>query len=210
MKTYTLRKVTAGRRIITADVNVNAGVIEGALNKLPGDNIQPNTIPGTRIKTGSMRGSEAFRVGAIDSSKLAIGAFEETQIGAGAVTSDALANLSVTTAKIALAAVGLAQLAAGIGRVKVGTYTGNGSGPNAVDFGVGGLTPIFVLISKDTGGQPAALRMSSMTNTARVDAGTIMTDGILSLDSRGFTVGSNSRVNTNGDTYCYLATGTTE
>ncbi len=207
MASYVLRAVTTGRRIVVGDVNVNAEIIEDALNSFPGGNIQPNTILGTRIKDGSLRGSEAFTSGSVDGSKLASLSVITGKFDGSAVTEPKLANWSVVTGMIALLAVGVAQLAAGIMRVKTSTYVGNTESAHTIT-GVG-FTPTAVFVVKSTGGTACALRTADMTGTNNLGTGGVMPSGILSFDDDGFTVGTNLLVNDNTVTFCYFAIRTT-
>ncbi len=206
MATYSLRTVDAGDKAITADINANAATIQAALNSFPGGNIQTNTIAGDRIKSNSLPGSKLVNLD-LDSTKLAPNSVTTTKIAALAVTEAKIANLAVATGKIALGAVGADQLATGIARVKVDTYVGNTESAHTIT-GVG-FTPIMLFVVRINGGTEAALRMASMTGSNNLATGGAMSSGILSLDADGFTVGTNTRVNSSGLTYCYIAIGTT-
>ncbi len=206
MTAYAFREVVAGERAITADINENATTAQNAMNSFPGDHIESETIPGDRIKANSLPGSKLVNSD-VDADKLASGSVTETKIGALAVTTTKLADLGVTTGKIALAAVGVTQLTTGIMRVHVDTYTGDTTGSHAIT-GVGFL-PKAVLVVKANAASGAAFRLTAMTATNNMATGLALAQGILSLDSDGFTVGTAIQVNQNNVIYAYIAIGTT-
>jgi len=88
----------------------------------------------------------------------------------------------------------------------VGSYTGDGASSHAVT--TVGFQPNMVTV-KLSGTQVGVFRTSSMgTNIAQVFDGTNeSTNGTVfqTLDSTGFTVGTNASVNTNGSTYWFFA-----
>lgn len=89
-----------------------------------------------------------------------------------------------------------------------GSYTGDGSAAKAIT-GLGG-TPDVVIIKGSDAGDSAIIRISTMLNgrsKAMSMANTLYTNGILSFDADGFTVGDNSNVNKTGGTYYYQAFG---
>lgn len=80
------------------------------------------------------------------------------------------------------------------GVIKTGSYTGTGVSGNAIT-GVGFQPDIVIVNSSVT--QPGILKTTSMggNNSAALNNGSIVTDQILSLDSDGFTVGSQLATN---------------
>ncbi|MCS7002746.1 MAG: hypothetical protein NZ518_07855, partial [Dehalococcoidia bacterium] len=89
------------------------------------------------------------------------------------------------------------------GVMTLGTYTGNGVAGRAVT-GVG-FTPDLVIVLPG-GAEQAVYRTSTMggSNSANFETST-STSWITGFTSDGFTVGSGSSVNANGQTYHYLA-----
>lgn len=90
-------------------------------------------------------------------------------------------------------------------RLATGSYTGNGVDNRAIS-GVG--FPPDVVVIKGNNGQEAVARTSTMSGDATkpLVAGTaLVTNRIHSLDSNGFTLGTNADVNTNGTTYYWMA-----
>lgn len=91
-------------------------------------------------------------------------------------------------------------------QVKAGSYTGNGTVDRAVT-GVG-FQPDLVIVKRANTGDTAFFRTSSMASgssmTLRADSG-IVTGGIKTFTSDGFTLGTNGEVNANTVTYYYLA-----
>ena len=87
----------------------------------------------------------------------------------------------------------------------VGTYTGNGTSQSITSVG---FQPDIVMI-KRSGASPGVFKTSSMNSdtTGSLTTGTdfIGSAYISSLDSLGFTVGNNATVNTNLNTYWYIA-----
>ena len=89
--------------------------------------------------------------------------------------------------------------------VAYGTYTGNEVDNRAIT-GIG-FQPNFVLI-KRIAAKEAVCRSSDMSgDNTKVLTGTLnfFANGIQSLDTDGFTVGTDWYVNKNGETYCYIA-----
>lgn len=87
-----------------------------------------------------------------------------------------------------------------------GTYTGNGAARSLTGTG---FAPDLVLI-KDNAANHAVFRIRQMSGnaTAYLSAATAdFTGGITSLDSNGFSLGTSTVVNTNGNTYHWQAFG---
>ena len=96
-----------------------------------------------------------------------------------------------------------------IGDSGIGSYTGNGTAGHAIT-GLG-FSPDY-LIGLGNVAQPAAERMSPSTRTYSFDktgnatlGGTRVTNGFTSLDTNGFTLGTNGAVNNTGTTNYYAA-----
>jgi len=109
----------------------------------------------------------------------------------------------VNTTNEAYAAQGLKSLA---GVMEVGSYFGDVSTNQSIVLADSTIGPGFVLIvslSAVALGAHARGLGSTSFNSVNVQAGTIITTGIRSLDSNGFTVGST--LNVNGDKYLYIA-----
>lgn len=93
-------------------------------------------------------------------------------------------------------------------QVKIGSFTGNGTDDHAIS-GIG-FQPDLVIIKNIGTATNADLVFSTEKMTSgqslifRADS-TYLTDGIKSLDSDGFTLGTSSRVNTSSVNYMYLA-----
>jgi hypothetical protein len=87
------------------------------------------------------------------------------------------------------------------GHMSLGTYTGNGTNQSVTGLG---FSPEYVMMLP-ANNQRATHRMSGMTATFQFDADAGIATGITSLDSTGFSVGSNSKVNQSGITYHYVA-----
>jgi hypothetical protein len=87
------------------------------------------------------------------------------------------------------------------GDMSVGTYTGNGTSQSVTGLG---FSPEYVMMLP-ANNQRATHRMAGMTATFQFDADAGIANGITSLDSNGFSVGSNAKVNSNGITYHYVA-----
>lgn len=111
-------------------------------------------------------------------------------------------------AGLKFADVALSALAAGTSaaRIAVGSYTGNGS-DNRQITGVG-FTPKFVLI-KRADANPAVWRFGIAGDASfQVTAtGGSAANYIQSLDSDGFTIGTDISVNNNTSTFYYVAIG---
>ena len=206
--TISVNSVTVGETILATDVNTPFTTIVNFLNSIDGGNIQSNTIPGDRIQSNSITGVKLVD-GSITAQKLGTGAVIAAKIGTSAVTSSKVAALNITGAKIAAATITADKLAAGMARIKTGTYTGDGAAALAVT-GVG-FTPSRVDTVDITGSPYLFIKHTNHAgnNSANVQAGTTVTNGILSLDADGFTVGANVGVNTSGQTYAYTAWAST-
>ena len=87
------------------------------------------------------------------------------------------------------------------GDMSVGTYTGNGTSQSVAGLG---FSPEYVMMLP-ANNQRATQRMSGMTATYQFDADAGIATGITSLDSNGFSVGNNAKVNSSGITYHYVA-----
>jgi hypothetical protein len=90
-------------------------------------------------------------------------------------------------------------------RLATGTYTGNAA-DNRVITGVG-FQPDVVFV-KCTCGVSAVVRTSTMSGDATKVIGTLTAlqpDHVQSLDADGFTIGTSTRVNTNSNTYHWVA-----
>jgi len=90
--------------------------------------------------------------------------------------------------------------------IATGTYTGDGV-DNRPITGVG-FQPDAVIIKRNTSGEVAVARTSSMAGDATkllVGGSAVLTNRIQSLDSDGFTVGTNGAVNTAAVTYYWVA-----
>jgi hypothetical protein len=92
-------------------------------------------------------------------------------------------------------------------RVASGSFTGNGTAGRAIT-GLG-FTPDLVIVKGNTT-QLAVARTSTMTGDATKPLATAVAPGtgqITSLDSAGFTLGTNARVNASGTAYTWTALG---
>jgi predicted ribosomally synthesized peptide with SipW-like signal peptide len=85
--------------------------------------------------------------------------------------------------------------------LKVGTYTGSGVARSITGVG---FSPSFVAVM-GAGATAPVLRMTGMTRAFAFDSGTGSTTQITSLDANGFSLGTDSAVNTNGTAYHYIA-----
>jgi hypothetical protein len=88
----------------------------------------------------------------------------------------------------------------------VGSYTGDGSSPRALTLT--GFQPNVVIIKHATSTDGGTFRTSDMGANASnsfvaANEATVGTEAIRSLDATGFTLGNNSRVNTNANTYWF-------
>lgn len=90
------------------------------------------------------------------------------------------------------------------GKVKITTYTGNGSSQSITGVG---FKPDWVNLFDRSTNQISAIASRTMgaNNTSSVRTNTATTGIITSLDSDGFSVGSSAQSNTNTDVYTYLA-----
>jgi hypothetical protein len=86
--------------------------------------------------------------------------------------------------------------------VTSGTYTGNGTGKSITGLG---FTPNIVIVKQD-GSNRAVLRSSTMTGSKGLTETVALESGVItSLDSDGFTVGTDVRSNSNGGTYYWVS-----
>lgn len=91
-------------------------------------------------------------------------------------------------------------------RIKVGSYKGDGAATQEIR-GIG-FTPLVVIVKNiSTSTVHAHIKIGTMVgNDSKRFAGTgYVADAIHSLETDGFTVGSGTGGNTNGDTYIYFA-----
>lgn len=91
---------------------------------------------------------------------------------------------------------------AGVGALKVGSYTGNGNASQAVTGT--NFSPEYVAVL-GASAQRATQRFSGMTRGFQFDSDTGTTTRVSSLDADGFTVANSAEVNTSAITYHYLA-----
>jgi hypothetical protein len=87
------------------------------------------------------------------------------------------------------------------GHMSLGTYTGNGTSQSVTGLG---FSPEYVMMLPATN-QRATQRMAAMTATFQFDADAGIATGITSLNSNGFSVGNDAKVNQNAVTYHYVA-----
>jgi hypothetical protein len=88
------------------------------------------------------------------------------------------------------------------GQMTLGTYTGNGTAGHAIT-GLG-FSPEYAIVMAATA-QRADQRMAPMARSYQFDGDTGSTTAITSLDSNGFTLGTDAEVNQSGTTYHYVA-----
>lgn len=90
-------------------------------------------------------------------------------------------------------------------KMATGKYTGNGTSQSLLGLG---FQPIVVIVKADAA-EYAVWRSNKMTgdSTATFQQPVNFSGGITSLDTEGFSVGSNSSVNSAGTTYYYTAFG---
>ena len=92
-------------------------------------------------------------------------------------------------------------------RMKCGSYTGNGVNNREIT-GIG-FQPDYVIVKRAGGTNDTdssfVFRTKTMgTNESYVFCGSALTNGIKSFTSDGFTLGTDDRVNKNGETYHYI------
>ena len=85
--------------------------------------------------------------------------------------------------------------------MKVGTYTGNGTGQAITGVG---FAPENVIVLGNNA-QRAVTRFAGMARTYGFDNTTGVTTGVSSLDANGFSVGNAAETNANGIAYHYIA-----
>ena len=90
---------------------------------------------------------------------------------------------------------------AAAGELKVGSYTGNGTGQSITGIG---FSPDYVAML-GSNADNAIHRSSTMTTAYRFNDPAAGVDSLNSLDADGFSVGSHAQVNASGITYHYLA-----
>jgi hypothetical protein len=116
-------------------------------------------------------------------------------------------RIAVAFALVVLAVVLLPTVAAAAGMaVKSGTYVGTGTDNRSIFVG---FQPDVVFAVREPGSFDCVVRTSTMTGDRTKDLSTaglaLFVNGIQSLDSTGFTVGTDPRVNANGATYYWVA-----
>ena len=87
-----------------------------------------------------------------------------------------------------------------------GAFTGDGADDRAIT-GLG-FTPDVVIVKGDVASRTAVIRTSTVLGDAAKSMGggaTMLADRIQSLDADGFTIGSSSDVNANGQPYFWIA-----
>lgn len=87
------------------------------------------------------------------------------------------------------------------GDMSLGTYTGNGSSQSTTGLG---FSPEYVMMLP-ANNQRATQQMAGMSATYQFDADAGIANGITALNSNGFSVGNNNKVNQSGVTYHYVA-----
>ena len=203
--TYSYDAVIAGEAVVDNDVNVPYATIFAALNSFDGENIRSNAIPGDRLKAGTVAGSK-LTDSSVAGTKLQNTTVAGGKLVAGTVGTTQLADGGVATAKLADGAVTAVKAAAGFGRISVGTFTGDGAASQAVTIG---WQPVVVMVC-GLGTSYLYLKTDDMTasNTKNVTANN--TTLAMQIDPTGFTaylIGSH--MNVLGNTYYYLALGST-
>jgi len=89
------------------------------------------------------------------------------------------------------------------GNIAFGGYTGNGTSQSITGVG---FQPEFLLIQRDVPAVDALFRTSGFSSTdSKVREGSLVTTGVTSIDSDGFTVGSGVWVNTSAVEFSWLA-----
>ena len=114
--------------------------------------------------------------------------------------------MAVTRTRIALLVAAVAVLATARAEAGIasGSYTGNGA-PSAAITGVG-FQPDVVIIKADSAIARAVIRTATMGLTKEMTGAAAAAAGyVLSLDTNGFTVSGNARVNQAGVTYHWIA-----
>lgn len=177
----------------------------------------------TRVNTVTTEQLDALSVttakvadGAIDADKLATDAVTTTKILNDNVTQDKIADDAVGADQLASNAVVLASIAvaAKIGQVAVGTYTGTGASSNAVTCGFQPDAVIGVIENGDkvflwlrtTEGQGTNDADKSYAHDTGAASPFAATANVVSWDSTGFTVeDTDNRWNGNTNTYHYIA-----
>ncbi len=145
--------------------------------------------------------------GAFSDSNNAIGQIKSLDTNGFTVGTDVAANESGKT--LYWAAFGGASNPSGSGtyKMKVGTYTGNGTSQSLSGFG---FTPDVVMIKDAAAATQSVFRTSMMKGDSTsylANTSANFTGGITSLDSTGFSVGADATVNTNATVYHYQAFG---
>ncbi|HEX2028647.1 MAG TPA: hypothetical protein VHF25_11700 [Nitriliruptorales bacterium] len=90
---------------------------------------------------------------------------------------------------------------AAAGQMKVGSYTGNGTGQSMTGLG---FAPEYVIVASASA-HSAVHRSSTMGSPYLFERAAADTGAVTSLDADGFSVGSGLQANQNGTTYHYLA-----
>ncbi|MQA72774.1 MAG: hypothetical protein GEU88_00195 [Solirubrobacterales bacterium] len=170
------------RAITTVGFRPDVVIIKGH-GLVPGA-IRSSTMSGDATKEvapASATGLAANLIQSLDSNGFTLG------------SSDRVNALLVTYSWIALRAQQ--------NKLKVGSYTGNGTSRAITGMG---FSPEYVAVL-GAGAQRAVERFAGMGRTYQFDSDNGSTTRITSLDSDGFTVGSDATTNSNGATYHYVA-----
>jgi hypothetical protein len=178
----------------------------------------PDSIDSTKIKTS-----------AVGADEIAPGAVINTKVGAQAISNDKITDDTILPGKLSQSAAIVAEEAivkdtvtgkfkslpfpsAGA-QLKVGSYTGNGAATKAIT-GVGfqpKAVMIFQQIDSASFAQPYFKTNQDGLNAYTFDdVGSVnawQADIIISLDADGFTVGQSWEINTNLQSYAYVALG---
>lgn len=132
--------------------------------------------------------------------------FEIIEASAAGLTGPIL-NASIATEMLADSAVTVTKLVSGIARIKVDTYTGDGNDNKAITDT--GFQPIFLVVWRLVNDSAQTVFKTSEDGTKTKFVGGAWIDGVIkSLDSGGFTLGTNAHANANGGSYVYIAFGT--
>lgn len=132
-----------------------------------------------------------------------------TSLDANGFTVGANANANENTKTLYWIAFGGAATHSGTGTytLKIGSYTGNGTSQSISSVG---FSPDLVMIKSESGATYGVFRtklMKGNTTAYFTNAAVNFTGGITSMDSDGFSIGSDASVNTNGTVYHYQAFG---
>lgn len=205
--TLSFTPVVAGAKVLAGNVNAPFTTLINFCNSIDGANIQDDSVPGSRLKANSITGAKLLDA-TLTAGKFAANSVITAAILNDNVTTAKLDDLAVTNAKIANGTIAAAKLAAGIARIDIDTYTGDGAATQAVT-GIG-FQPSLVLVFRLAAGH-VILKTDDMTgaDAKNMTAATTVTDCVISFDADGFTVGDAAHVNTNLTAYFYLALAST-